>query len=600
MGYKASCSSRAAGAQRLRDGGQDFKLRRARSTSRTFSCRRAAFFVFFVVGLVRAQDSVPVAPPTDAARRATVASPGRRIAFDDLVDSIVRQEGRLTDFARGFKPIVETYIQEKGAQYRFQRGVISNGDDYFLGRLNLTGNSPSLVPFADEETWNQGGEKFFVQDPLPFNQVAFAQALFPDFGHFDRRNYSFEFVRWEDLGEVHCAVLDVRPHGNSKKRGFVGRIWVEDQDYDIVRFNGAFTSGDLAKRAFHFDSWRLNTLGNWWMPAYVYTEESKPDDLSSHTPWFKAQTRVWGYDLRNAGAHRENAGRTETTSQGENPGQTEAPQDFPDPSSAAAEHLLEDRVVDRSQFAGLMAPDGQVNQILETVVNNILITNDLDIPGVRCRVLLTTPLESFVMGRTIVVSRGLLDVLPDEATLAAVLAHELAHVVLGHDVSSGDSTVFSSALPDSDIFASLDFHFNRTQETDANKKGMELFSKSPYKGQFVSASLFLEALEVSSGRFPVLLHGRFGNDFDSSHLIGVQAWAHSHKLPKADRLDQVSALPIGSRVVIDPWSDRIEMSKSKPVPLLSKAEKIPFQVTPFYPHLRRLDALEKPQSGGQE
>jgi hypothetical protein len=45
-------------------------------------------------------------------------------------------------------------------------------------------------------------------------------------------------------------------------------------------------------------------------------------------------------------------------------------------------------------------------------------------------VLLTTPLESFVVGRTIILSRGLLDVLPDEATLAAVLAHELAHIVL--------------------------------------------------------------------------------------------------------------------------------------------------------------------------
>ena len=79
-----------------------------------------------------------------------------------------------------------------------------------------------------------------------------------------------------------------------------------------------------------------------------------------------------------------------------------------------------------------MAADGEVDQILETVVNNLLVTNKLDgIRGVRCRVLLTTPLESFVIGRTIVLSRGLLDVLPDEATLAAVLAHELAHIVRG-------------------------------------------------------------------------------------------------------------------------------------------------------------------------
>ena len=131
--------------------------------------------------------------------------------------------------------------------------------------------------------------------------------MFPDFGNFDRQNYSFEFVRWEVLGEVRCAALDVKPSGNSQNRGFVGRIWVEDRNYGIVRFRGTFTSKGLARRAYHFDSWRLNTSGTWWMPAYVYTEESRPHDVASNTLWFKAQTRVWGYDLRNAGDHRENA-----------------------------------------------------------------------------------------------------------------------------------------------------------------------------------------------------------------------------------------------------------------------------------------------------
>jgi hypothetical protein len=234
-------------------------------TSRIFSWPGWAFFVVLVVGLVTAQDSTPAASPPDAAQAASLASPSQRITFDDFVDSSIRQERRLTDFMRSFKPMIETYIQEEGAEFRYQRGIILNGDDYFLSRLDLTGNSPSIVPFADEETWNQGAEKNLVHDPLPFSQVAFAHALFPDLGHFER----------------------------------VGRIWVEDRNYGIVRFRGTFTSRGSAKRAYHFDSWRLNTLGTWWMPAYVYTEEVEPYD-PSHKLWFKAQTRVWGYDLRNA------------------------------------------------------------------------------------------------------------------------------------------------------------------------------------------------------------------------------------------------------------------------------------------------------------
>jgi Peptidase family M48 len=553
---------------------------------RTFSWPSWALFVFFVVGLVIGQDSTPASQPPDAARPAPSSSTSKRFVFDDFVDSVVRQERRLTNLMRSFKPIIETYIQEEGARPRFQAGITPNGDDYFLSRLNLTGNLPSTVPFADEETWKRT-EEYFVQDPRPFSQVAFAQALFPDLDHFDRQNYTFQFVRWEVLGEVRCAVVDVRPRGNSEKRGFVGRIWVEDQDYSIVRFTGTFTKG-FAQRAFHFDSWRLNMLGSWWMPAYVYTEESNrpyvyteesnPHDRSRHRLWFKAQTRVWGYDPKRPEASQELS-----------PAYTEGETTYPP----------EDTVVERAQVAGLMAPDGDVNRILETVLNNLLVTNNLDIAGVRCRVLLTIPLESFVMGRTIVLSRGLLDVLPDEATLAAVLAHELAHVVLGHAVSAAYLTGMAWPFPDSQIFAALDFHFDRTQEKDANKKALELFSKSPYKDQLVNVGRFVRALDASSARFPNLLHGRFSNDFGSSHLAGMQGRIDSPKPPKKDRLDQISALPIGSRIVVDPWSDRIEMLKNKPVGLTSPAEKIPFEVTPFYPHLKRLDASEKPSGARQ-
>lgn len=54
----------------------------------------------------------------------------------------------------------------------------------------------------------------------------------------------------------------------------------------------------------------------------------------------------------------------------------------------------------------------------------------------RARVILTSPLETFSVGSTIIVSRGLLDVFPDEASLAMVLSHELADIVLGHNLGT--------------------------------------------------------------------------------------------------------------------------------------------------------------------
>ena len=76
------------------------------------------------------------------------------------------------------------------------------------------------------------------------------------------------------------------------------------------------------------------------------------------------------------------------------------------------ERQAEDNAIERLQKIGLLAPPGDVDKVLQTVVNNLLVTNNIDLQGdIRCRVLLTSPLESFTIGHTIVISRGLLDVL---------------------------------------------------------------------------------------------------------------------------------------------------------------------------------------------
>jgi hypothetical protein len=552
----------------------------------------------FVVRLVAAQNATLAAPSPGRVQAPPSAPAHKSVKFDDLVDSTIRQERRLTDLLRNFKPVVETYIQEERPDPNL--GTSPKSDDYFLSRLDLTGNAPANLPFEQQESFKHRAEKALTERGQPFAAVGFAQAVFPDLDHFDRQNYTFQFVRWETLGEVRCAAIDVKPRESSRNRGFVGRIWVEDQDFNIVRFTGTYTSKTLSKRAFHFDSWRLNTLSIMWMPAFVYTEESDPHDPSSHGLWFKAQTRIWGYDLEHAGDHREFAKPLTDTPAWVDPKRHEASQDLsPAYTLGRTSYAAEDDVVERLQVAGLMAPDGEVDQILQTVANNLLVTNDLDIAGVRCRVLLTTPLESFVVGRTIVISRGLLDVLPDEATLAAVLAHELAHIVLRQSLADAYLSSFSPAFSDLETFAHFNFRFEPAEEAEADKKGLELFSKSPYKDQLATAALFLEALEARSGPLANLLHGRFSNDFGSSHLVGMQTLAGFPKHLEMDRLDQISALPLGSRIKVDPWSDRIEMMKSKPVRPLSASEKMPFEVSPFFPNLKRLDDREKTQAGTQ-
>jgi hypothetical protein len=56
------------------------------------------------------------------------------------------------------------------------------------------------------------------------------------------------------------------------------------------------------------------------------------------------------------------------------------------------------------------------------------------------------------------------------------------------------------------------------------------------------------------------------------------------------RTDQIAALPLGGRIKLDPWTDQVEMAKAKPVALVSAKEKMPFEITPFFPYLTRITA----------
>src|ERR1039458_5173077 len=286
----------------------------------------------------------------------------------------------------------------------------------------------------------------------------------------------------------------------------MGRIWVEDQDYNVVRFNGTYFPHPKSSYYLHFDSWRLNMRPGMWLPAYIYSEESDFKYGIAKSLHFRAQTRLWGYDLKGL---NKNSEFTQIL--------VDSPQSVKDQSDVAAdatpvvaermwERQAEDNAIERLQKIGLLAPSGEVDKILQTVVNNLLLTNNIDMQGdLRCRVLLTSPLESFTIGHTIVISRGLLDVLPDEASLAMVLAHELSHIVLGHKFDTKLAFNDRMFFPDENSFKRMDFKRRPADEEAADAKALELLKNSPYKDKLGSAGLFLRAMQQSAPELPNLI-----------------------------------------------------------------------------------------------
>src|SRR5271154_2903997 len=512
---------------------------------------------------------------------------------NQAIDRMIAREHDENATVRRYNPIIETYIQDMKPDK--DMGSIPVKDHYFLGQANL---SKGVV---DTSMLDKKKGKFDQFNPIShlsgfftssYVPEGFLEMIYVDPNGFDRQHYQIDFVRREFLGEVRCVVFDLTPLPKSGKGRFKGRVWAEDQNYTIVRFNGVYTPlAGINGFNLHFDSWRLNVQPGLWLPSNIFSQESDLKDfLGSHVR-FKSQTRLWGYDLKNVGHEQDFSEMTiESASAIQDKSIAEQKDRSPVEAEREWQHSAEVNVLDRLQRIGLLAAPGEVDKVLETVINNLEVTNNLDIqPEIHCRVLLTGTLESFSIGHTIVLSRGLLDVLPDEASLATMLAQELATIIVTRPET--DQWGFNDMTSVTTVEALEHFSFKDSpaQIQMANEKALELLKNSPYKDKLASAGLFLKQLDAQSKNLPALINPHLGNRVSLSAALLNAA-------PTLDptKIDQISALPVGARIKLDPWNDHVELVKAKPIPLLSAREKMPFEVTPFMPFLTR---YQKPGTG---
>jgi hypothetical protein len=550
---------------------------------------------------VSAQTPSP-APMTETAQPQANAQPAppqagpQPTTMDQVVDRFVLREKGLVKMLQVRTPVVETYLQNLTLDPAL--GPVPQNDKYFLGRMDLSTTIDRKDYIKDDASMEKhllgGFSKLFK---VQYQPLGFSWMIFADRNDFDRQHYEFRYVRREFLGDVRCLVFDVTPKKGTGNGRFLGRVWVEDQDYNIVRLNGTYAPRPRNSFFFHMDSWRLNLIPGYWVPAFIYSEEGDFSAGAKNQIAFKAQTRIWGYDLKKDGQSDELTNIRVDSVQDNSPTAQDA-------SPLAAERewqqQAEDNVVERLQRAGLLAPEGDVDKILQTVVNNIEVTNNIDLPRpVRTRVLLTSPLETFSVGNTIVISRGLVDVLPDESSLAMALSHELAHIVLGHNLGSkyafNDRMLFS----DEATYQNLGFKHIPEEEAAADKKAIDLLKNSPYAQKLEGAGLFLKALNTRAAALSALLTAHLGNNMGEAGAV-TRMTTLMNSAPAIDwnKLDQIAALPLGGRVKLNAWDDKVELVKSQPVAITSARDKMPFEVTPFFPRLTRTGSMDSSNTTG--
>jgi hypothetical protein len=319
---------------------------------------------------------------------------------------------------------------------------------------------------------------------------------------------------------------------------------------------------------------------------------------------FKAINYIWGYSLKVPTGDATEADATFGTD-----AQATSTEEDLSPLAAGRKWVqqAEDNVIDRLFTAGLIDAPSEYDKTLSAMANNILAYNKIPIDRpLKVRTLLTTPLESLAIGNTILLSKSLIDTTgiyaadgtntPQLGDTYALLAYQVAHIILGHHIDT--KYAFSDRLlfPSESAFQRLPMYHTDKDDEEAAKKAMELLSAPDLASGEPYFSLYLQQLAARSKGLKALNEPQIGDGLlkpDGSFWMQAII-SKGPKLNPAD-LTQQAALPLGSYLKFDPWTDQvIALNITAITPLLSPRDKYPFEVMPIYYKLSEYKAPAPP------
>jgi muconolactone delta-isomerase len=119
---------------------------------------------------------------------------------------------------------------------------------------------PSFGSVTQEDLDDLGGIQPFALEPSKISR------------------YDFKYVGKEKIDELNLYVFDVTPKlipdpKKSKERLFVGRVWVDDQDLQIVKTKGKGVPETKINKFPVVETYREQFDGRHWFPTYSYADE---------------------------------------------------------------------------------------------------------------------------------------------------------------------------------------------------------------------------------------------------------------------------------------------------------------------------------------
>ncbi|HEY2963300.1 MAG TPA: TonB family protein [Pyrinomonadaceae bacterium] len=119
---------------------------------------------------------------------------------------------------------------------------------------------PSMPEVTPEDIEDLGGIEPFALEP---SKIA---------------RYNIRYVGKEKIDELNLYIFDVAPKvmpdpKKTKERLFVGRVWVDDQDLQIVKTKGKGVPETKNNKFPTVETYREHIDGRYWFPTYSYADE---------------------------------------------------------------------------------------------------------------------------------------------------------------------------------------------------------------------------------------------------------------------------------------------------------------------------------------
>jgi hypothetical protein len=466
----------------------------------------------------------------------------------EVTRRIFETEHDMMQRIKRYSPVVETYMQSLWPDTTAKMPI---GDVYFLGKVDFL----RYLGSGDGATWlfgtsrssrqilNDNGQKWEL------NPDGFVSMLFVDLQDFDADTYRLTYLKPATLGTVSCLTFAVTPVKESTPGRFSGTVWVETSALRIVRVEGTFQAnhvrvsqrlsplGASIGLSLRFDCWREMIAPDFWVPAYLTIDDNvgwKAIGGDGVTDFhYRGRAFVWGYSHIGSFQNQRLAASATSDSR-------------PD--------------IIGLEKDGLLAPFGTVERSLTSIIQRLAASSNVDLPKVTCRILATTPVELFHVGNTIVVSRGFLEMVPDESTLAVFLAHELAHVAVDSAVDEEvdyERSVFDFSRPEEFLGLGVR-HSTEEQEKKASALTCGILNDSAYTSAIGRAASFVDQLTTMSRQLPNLTRARFG--------VGlVEDGRAGHELPSCgssgQSLPQVPPLQLRGRYLVGVSNGELRLAR---------------------------------------